>query len=168
MQNNYTIQKKKANIASVGLNRAIVVSCRDAQGRNNALTVGYYCNCSFKPPMVMMGIVPSRFSYHMVKETKCFVINVVTKDLEDVMEYLGSKSGRDEDKLANLGLGVEDGITVNAPVLSDFPVNIECEVVDSIVTGSHEMFVGKITYIHAREDLVDEQGKLSLDKLELV
>ena len=57
----------------------VLVSCRDGNGKNNALAVAYCCNCSFDPPMVMVGIVPSRYSYAMVKESECFVVNLVPK-----------------------------------------------------------------------------------------
>lgn len=145
----------------------VLVSCRDKEGNNNALAVGYCCNCSFDPPMVMVGIVPSRHSYHMVKETGCFVVNLVTKDYEETFSYLGSHSGKDEDKLAKMNVAVEDGKAVNAPVISDCPVNIECKVVDSIKTGSHEMFVGKIEYVHANDSIVVDNG-IDFAKLELL
>lgn len=77
-----------------------------------------------------------------------------------MFDYLGSHSGKDEDKFAKLNIKVEEGIKVNAPLLADCPVNIECKVVDSIVTGSHEMFVGKIEYVHADKSLVDEEGNV--------
>ena len=51
-----------------------IVSCRDKEGRNNALVVGFTANVSLDPVMVMVGIVPTRFSHHLVKETGCFVI----------------------------------------------------------------------------------------------
>jgi len=46
--------------------------------------------------------------------------------------------------------------------------NIECTVVDSIMTGSHEMFIGKIEYVHADADLVKEDGSIAWDKIELL
>ncbi len=52
------------------------------------------------------------------------------------------------------GASLSEALTINAPVLSDCPVNIECEIVDSIRTGSHEMFVGKILHVHAEESIV--------------
>ena len=129
------------------------------EGEDNALAVAYACNCSFDPPMVMVGIVPSRYSYHMVKESGEFVVNLVNQDLEKEFNYLGSNSGRDENKLKKLDLNYRKGDKVEAPILLDFPVNIECEVVDSIKTGSHEMFVGKVKCIHANKDLISENEK---------
>jgi len=161
--------KKEANLkASLQPVPKVLVSCRDRDGRDNALAVAYCCNCSFDPPMVMVGIVPSRYSHHMVKETGCFVVNLVPKSYAETFFALGKRSGRDEDKLANLKVATKTGDRVNAPLLTDCPVNIECTVVDSIVTGSHEMFVGKVECIHAEESLINENGDIDFSKLELL
>ena len=77
-----------------------IVSCRNKDGKNNALVVGFAANASLDPAMVMVGIVPSRHSHHMVKESGCFVINLPGKDFKREYDYLGSHSGRDEDKFA--------------------------------------------------------------------
>jgi len=143
----------------------ILVSCRGTDGKNNALAVAYCCNCSYDPPMVMVGIVPSRHSYRMVKDTGFFVVNLVSADQKEMFDYLGSHSGRDGDKLAHLGAALVEGEKVKAPLLADCPVNIECTVVDSIVTGSHEMFVGKVEVVHADKALVQPNGDLNLAKL---
>lgn len=85
-----------------------------------------------------------------------------------MFDYLGSHSGRDEDKFSKLNIKVEEGLKVNAPLLTDCPINIECRVVDSIVTGSHEMFIGKIEYVHANESLVDEKGNINYSDIEVL
>jgi len=145
----------------------VVVSCRGEDGFNNALVVGFAGNCSFAPPMVMVGIVPSRYSYELMKQNPCFVVHFARTDQMEAWKYLGSESGRDGDKLEHLGLTVVDGDVVNAPVITDFPVAAECTVVDSILTGSHEMFIGKIEVIHADEELVKD-GKLDLSAVDLI
>ncbi|WP_018248701.1 flavin reductase family protein [Orenia marismortui] len=146
----------------------LIVSCRDQKGKDNALAVAYAGNCSYDPPMLMVGIVPSRYSYSIVKETGVFVVNLVPKELEKEYYYLGSHSGRDENKIKNLNLEVKDGIEVNVPLLVDFPVNIECRVVDSILTGSHEMFIGKVERVHVAEELFDDERKVDLSKIKLL
>jgi flavin reductase (DIM6/NTAB) family NADH-FMN oxidoreductase RutF len=82
----------------------VIVSVRDMDGRNNALAVGYTANVSRDPEMVMVGIEPTRFSHHMVKENGCFVVNLPLKSFRKGFGYLGSKSGRDGDKFAALDL----------------------------------------------------------------
>ncbi len=146
----------------------VIVSCRGLDGKNNALVVGYCCNCSYDPPMIMVGIVPSRYSYKLIKETGCFVVNIATKDQKEMFDYLGSTSGRDEDKFSKLNIKFEEGVKVNAPILSDCPINIECKIVDSILTGSHEMFVGKIEYMHTDKNVVDDKNCIDYSKIELI
>ena len=144
-----------------------LVSCR-YNGEDNALAVGYCGNCSYDPPMVMVGIVPSRYSYEMIKESGCFVLNLPAKDYADEFMYLGTVSHRDEDKLKVKNIRTEDGKVVDAPLLADCPVNVECTIVDSIMTGSHHMFVGKVEYVHADEQYVDEDGKIDFSRIDLL
>ncbi|MFA9379699.1 MAG: flavin reductase family protein [Acetanaerobacterium sp.] len=161
--------KKQANQkSSIQPSPKVIVSCRGLNGENNALVVGYCGNCSYAPPMVMVGIVPTRYSYKMIKESGCFVVNLAEKSYQETFDYLGSHSKRDEDKLAKMNVRLAEGVKVNAPILPDCPVNIECTVVDSIVTGSHEMFIGKIEYVHADERFTDDEGNIDYSKIELI
>lgn len=145
----------------------ILVSCR-LNGEDNALAVGYCGNCSYAPPMVMVGIVPTRYSYHMIKESGCFVVNLPTKDYADTFKYLGTVSKRDEDKLKTKNVRLEEGKVIDAPILADCPVNVECKIVDSIMTGSHEMFIGKVEYVHADADVLDKDGNIDFSKIDLL
>ena len=133
-----------------------IVSCRDKEGNNNALVVGFTANVSLDPAMIMVGIVPSRYSHHMVKESGCFVINFPKKSYKKEYGYLGSTSGRDEDKFAK------------APLLTDCPVSIECSVVDSIMPGTHELFIGKVEAVHVDEEYLDAKGNILWDKMDLI
>ena len=147
---------------------ATIVSCRDKDGRNNALVVGFTANVSLDPVMVMVGIVPTRFSHHMVKETGSFVINLPKKSFKKEYDYLGSRSGRDGDKFAALDIKWEDAEYVNAPILIDCPVNIECSVIESTQPGTHELFIGKVEKVHVDEEYVDEKGNIMWDKMDLM
>lgn len=162
-------EKKQAAIKAVLNPRPpVIVSCTGKDGKDNALVVVYACNCSFDPPMLMVGVTPSRHSHHMIKESGAFVANLASKDNKQAFDYLGSHSGRDGDKLAACGMKVLHGEAVNAPILADCPVSIECSVVGSVMTGSHEMFIGKIERIHADAELVKEDGSIDWGKADLL
>ncbi|MDD4502529.1 MAG: flavin reductase family protein [Clostridia bacterium] len=161
------MEKKKVKIkAAVEPKSRVIVSVRDKNGKDNALVVACCCNCSISPPMVMVGIMPSKYSYHMIKENPSFVVNLVSKNQRDIYNYLGSVSGRDEDKLDKINK--RDGDIVNASILTDCPVNIECTVINSIITGSHEMFIGKVECIHADEDIINEKGDIDYSKIDFI
>lgn len=163
------MEKKQAvNKGSLQPSPKVIVSCRALDGEENALVVAYCGNCSYAPPMIMVGIVPTRYSYKMIKESGCFVVNIASKEYQKTFDYLGSVSKRDSDKLKDMDVKLEDGKIVNAPILSDCPVNIECTIVDSIMTGSHEMFVGKVEYVHGDPSLMDEDGNIDFSKIDFI
>lgn len=145
-----------------------IVSCRDKAGKNNALVVGFTANVSLDPVMVMVGIVPSRYSHHMVKETGSFVINLPKKSFKKEYDHLGSHSGRDGDKFAALDLKWENATYVDAPILTDCPVSIECAVVESTMPGTHELFIGKVQAVHVDEEYLDANGNILWDKMDLM
>lgn len=138
----------------------LIISCQDRDGRKNALVVAFAGNASLEPPMVVVGVVPERFSYHMIKETGVFVINVPAKGFEREYNYLGSKSGREGDKFETLQLAWEKGSVVDAPMLTDCPVNIECRVATSIRPGTHDLFIATVEAVHCDEKYLDENGKI--------
>lgn len=144
----------------------VLVSCKGKDGRENALAVAYAGNCSFDPPMLMVGIVPSRFSYNLIKESGVMVINIPDKTFAKEFKYLGSVSGRDEDKLKDIK--TKDADLIDCPILTDCPVNIEGTIVDSIMTGSHEMFVVKVEKVHAKEEYINEDGSIDFNKIDLI
>lgn len=163
------MDKKDANLkSSLQPVPKVLVSCRGLNGEDNALAVAYCCNCSYDPPMVMVGIVPSRYSYQLIKESGCFVVNLPSKDNKELFDYLGSTSKRDENKLAVSKATVCDAEKVNAPILADCPVNIECTIVDSILTGSHEMFVGKIECVRADSILLKDDNDIDFQKIDFL
>ena len=136
----------------------LIVSCRGKDGKNNALAVGFAANVSANPPMAMVGIVPEHFSYQLIKETGEFVINIPPKGFEKEYYYLGSKSGRDEDKFVALNLAWTEGTKVKAPLLSACPISVECKVVNCVRAGDHDLFIGTIEAFHCDEALLDENG----------
>lgn len=145
-----------------------LVSVRDKAGRNNALAVGYITNVNYNPAMMLIGIAPSRYSHHMIKENPYFVINLPEKNYRKEFGYLGSASGADTDKFSAMGIRWEDGEKVNAPILTDCPVNIECSVVGSSMLLTHELFVGRIEKVHVNEEYLDESGRIMWERMDLI
>lgn len=146
----------------------LIVSCRGKDGKNNALAVGFAANVSGNPPMAMVGIVPEHYSWQLIKESGEFVINIPTKGFDKEYYYLGSKSGRDEDKFEALNLEWTEGTKVHAPLLTACPISVECKVVDCVRTGDHDLFIGSIEAIHCEESWLDENGNIDFTKISLM
>lgn len=141
---------------------AVLVSCADAAGNTNVLTIAWAGTICSDPPMVSISVRPERHSYHMIEETGEFVINLTTKELTYATDYCGVKSGRDEDKFAKMNLTKLSGEKVKAPLIAESPVNIECKVTQKLPLGSHTMFLAEVVAVHADEAYMDANGRFSL------
>ena len=123
--------------------------------KNNILTVAAVSFFSFNnPPMVMIGIVPKRYSFELIKETRDFSINIPTIELLDAVKLCGSKSGRDVDKSKAAGLTPKKGSKISSYTIDECPVSLECKIVHTLdLKGStHVWFVGEVAAAHIRED----------------
>ena len=141
---------------------AAMVSVADKEGNTDIITAAWTGNICSDPAMAYVSVRPERFSYHMIEETQCFVINLTTKALARATDYCGVRSGRDVDKWKETGLTLEPAEHVAAPMIKESPVNIECQVVNHLDLGTHTMFIGKVLAVHVDEAYMDKTGRFDL------
>lgn len=142
---------------------AVLVSCRDKEGRDNVLTIAWAGTICSDPAMLSISVRKERHSYKMIKESGVFVVNLTTKDLVKATDYCGVKSGRDEDKFASMGLSKGEAEKINAPIIMESPVNIECRVTQVLELGSHDMFLAEVVNVQISDEYMDEKGGFHLN-----
>lgn len=142
---------------------AVLVSVADRAGRSNVFTVAWTGTICSDPPMVSISVRPERYSYHMIEETGEYVINLTTESLAYATDYCGVKSGRDVDKWKEMGLTQIRGGHVQAPMVAESPVNIECRVTQKLELGTHHMFLAEVLAVHVDEKYMDETGRFLLN-----
>ena len=143
---------------------AVMVSVTDGKGQDDIITVAWTGTICTNPPMAYISVRPERFSYHMIKETGEFVINLTTKELAFATDYCGVKSGRDVDKFKEMGLTPIPASEVKAPMIKEAPVSIECRVKEIRELGSHHMFLAEVVAVHADERYMDENNRFDLNR----
>ena len=143
---------------------AVLVTCRDKQGQDNVLTVAWTGTVCSDPAMLYISVRPERYSYPMIKETGEFVVNLTTTALAYATDYCGVRSGRDEDKFRAAGLTRGEAVKVNAPIIMESPVNIECKVRDVLPLGTHDMFLADVVNVQVSEAYIDKKGTFHLDQ----
>ena len=144
----------------------VMVSCGDMES-SNIVTVAWTGTVNTKPPMTYISLRPSRHSYGIIKEKGEFVINLTTTDLIKNADYCGIYTGKKVDKFEKCGFTKVAATEVSAPIIDECPVNLECKVKDIIPLGTHDMFLAEIVAVHVDEALIDENGKLHLEKANL-
>ncbi len=114
------------------------------EGRHNLMTASWVSQVSFKPLLVMVSIAPERFTYELVSASGEFVVSILASDQAEVAQFCGSRSGRDVDKVKELGLKTLPGEAVKVPLLDNCLANLECRVVAKHPAGDHVLFVGEV------------------------
>lgn len=141
---------------------AVMVSVSDLAGNSNIITVAWTGTVCTNLAMLYISVRPERYSYHMLKESGEFVVNLTTERLAFAADYCGVKSGRDVDKFKALHLTKEPAEHVAAPMIGESPVNIECRVVRVEELGSHHMFLAEVLAVHVDEAYMDGKGRFQL------
>ena len=144
-----------------------LVTCADGECKN-VLTVAWTGIINSDPPKTYISVRPSRFSHAIIKNSGVFAINLTTKALVRAADWCGVCTGAKNDKFAKCNLVTEPAKEIDCPILSESPITLECRVTDVVSLGSHDMFLADIVAVDVRCDLVDESGKLHLEKAELV
>lgn len=148
---------------------AVLVSTADLKGNANILTVAWTGTVCSDPAMLYISVRPERYSYHMLKETGEFVVNLTTERLAYATDWCGVKSGRDVDKWKEMNLtkGKAEKLTY-ASIIRESPVNIECKVTEIKELGSHHMFLAEAAAVQVDERYLKKNGKFELNSTGLL
>jgi flavin reductase (DIM6/NTAB) family NADH-FMN oxidoreductase RutF len=142
---------------------AVMVSCGENPEEFNIITVAWTGTICSDPPMCYISIRPERHSYEIIKRTGEFVINLTTEELARTTDWCGCRSGKKFNKWKETGLTPGKARIINAPIINESPVSIECRVKDIIPLGTHHMFISEVVNISADEKYLDKtSGKFNL------
>jgi flavin reductase (DIM6/NTAB) family NADH-FMN oxidoreductase RutF len=141
----------------------VLVSCGLGQ-RANIITLAWVGTLCSEPPLVSIGVRPSRYSHGLIEEVGEFVVNVPDSEQVRWVDYCGVVSGRDEDKWAACGFTPAPATKVQVPVIAECPVNIECRVHRTLSLGSHDLFIGEVVAVQMDETVLGERDHLDFAK----
>lgn len=145
----------------------VLVSCGPAE-KPNLITVGWCGTICTQPPMLSISVRPERFSHHLIRESGEFAVNLPTEGLTRAVDWCGVKSGRDHDKFAEMHLTPIPAAKIATVLVEESPVNLECKVTQVIPLGSHDLFLAEVTAVDVDERLLDENGRLCLNRAKLI
>jgi flavin reductase (DIM6/NTAB) family NADH-FMN oxidoreductase RutF len=139
---------------------AVMVSCGSAPEEYNIITISWTGTICTDPAMCYISVRPERYSYGIIKKTGEFVINLTTKELAFATDWCGVKSGIKYNKFVEMRLTPLPASRVNAPIIKESPVNIECIVKEIKELGSHHMFISEVVAVSAEEKYIDNKSGL--------
>lgn len=148
---------------------AALVTCGSYEGEYNIITVAWVGTICTNPPMCYISVRPERHSYPILKKNMEFVINLTTKDMAFATDWCGVRSGKDYNKFQEMKLTPGKAAMVQAPLIEESPLCIECRVKEIVALGSHHMFIADVVNVKADDKYLNsETGKFELAQSNLL
>lgn len=138
---------------------AVMVSCKWGNNKPNIFTASWVGIACSEPPMISVAIRKSRHSYGIIQKSGEFVVNLTTEELIKETDFCGTYSGKHMDKFEKTKLTPVDGSEINAPLINECPINLECQVRHIIELGSHDLFIADIVATYADEEYLDKYDR---------
>jgi flavin reductase (DIM6/NTAB) family NADH-FMN oxidoreductase RutF len=138
--------------------------------RPNIITMSLISMLSSHPPIVGLGMRPSRYSYELIKKAGDFVLNIPSADMLNVVKFSGANSGSNCDKFGQLGLTPLESEMISSPMIKECPINLECKLIRTMdLKSSHHLLLAEILTAHLDESVLDtEKSKLDPSKIKLL
>ena len=102
-----------------------------ADGQVNTMTIGWgTLGIEWGKPICTVYVRQSRHTKAMLEKNGEFTVNIPYGQVDkNILGICGTKSGRDMDKLATLGLETEEPMTIDVPGIRQLPLTLECKVI---------------------------------------
>jgi flavin reductase (DIM6/NTAB) family NADH-FMN oxidoreductase RutF len=133
-----------------GMGAAVLISAGTMEA-SDVTTIAWIGTLCSEPPIIGIGVRPSRWLHHFVVETGAFVVNVPDTEHVRELDLCGTVSGRTQDKWALARLTREQGTITGTPMVAECPLNLECQVRETVHLGSHDLFLGEVVASYAHE-----------------
>ena len=119
--------------------------------------------------MCYVSVRRERKSYEIIKANGEFVINLTNEALAFAADWCGVRSGRDYNKFKEMNLTPVMAEKVNAPIIKEAPLCIECRIKEIITLGTHDMFISEVINIQADKQYIDpETQSFDMAKAKLI
>lgn len=132
----------------------VIVAVKDGEKLNFA-PHGMYGQLSHEPPLVYISVMKEHLTAKIILQTKRFSVNIPGTELLAKIKYCGSVSGAEKDKSQEFDVfyGRND-----IPMISKCPVNLNCEVYQTIETKDMFVFIGQVIECFSDEKCLVDNG----------
>lgn len=142
----------------------LVVGTYDGDGRPNVMTAAWGGLCCSQPPCVAVSLRMATATHGNITQRRAFTVSIPSEDHVRQVDYFGMVSGKKEDKWAATRLHPERAEHVDAPYVVEFPLVLECRLVQVTELGLHTQFIGEIVDVKVEETCLRD-GKVDIERV---
>ena len=97
----------------------------------NTMTIGWgKIGIEWNRPIFIAYVRETRFTKQMLEDSGEFTVNIPYGEVDNkILSYCGTKSGRDTDKILDMGLTLVASDVVDVPGIQQLPLTLECKVI---------------------------------------
>ncbi len=132
-----------------------IIGTYDKNENPNAMNAAWGGISCSSPPCVSISLREATYTYGNIVYRKAFTVNIPSQEYIKEADYFGIASGRNEDKFASTGLTPVKSELVDAPYIKEFPLVLECKLVNTTELGLHTHFTGEIIDVKVDENFLD-------------
>lgn len=142
----------------------LIVGTYDADGVADAMNVAWGGQCWDNE--IALNISSDHKTTENMRLQKAFTVHIANAERVELADYVGIVSGRDGTKLSHVNATVKKGEKVNAPILEEFMLVMECRVVSMTDNGDGgTRVVGEVVRTLADDTVLDDKGKVDYSRL---
>jgi flavin reductase (DIM6/NTAB) family NADH-FMN oxidoreductase RutF len=116
----------------------VVTASQD--GATGGFTVAWVSQVSFDPLLLALSVNPDNATWPIIQRSRRFVLNVLKGGQYELARHFGTKSGRDEDKIAQVGTTTAAG---GALLLSQAAAWVDCRLEHHVTAGDHVVVIAR-------------------------
>ncbi len=139
----------------------LIVGTYDENGNPNAMNAAW--GGIYDTDQIMLCLSEGHKTYKNIKAKGAFTVSMATADHVVACDYVGMESGNKvENKFTKAGFTAAKSEFVDAPIINELPMTIECKLLGETPEG---ILIGQIVNISADESILDTDGKISPELL---
>lgn len=143
----------------------LIIGTYGSDGKPNIMNAAWGGIASSRPPCVSVSLREATLTYHNIKHSGAFTVNIPSEKYLTESDYAGMVSGKDTDKFKNCRLTPVKSELVNAPFVKEFPYALECKLIKTVELGLHTMFIGEILGLIADEEILNADKLPDIEKV---
>ena len=143
----------------------LMVAAYNEDGTPNVMNAAWGMICGMDK--IALFIDEDHKTTQDILRKKAFTVSIADKAHMDVADFFGIATGNKmPDKFAKTGYHATKSENVDAPIVEEFPLTMECELAEIVDTENMYCIVGKIVNTMVDEVALDEKGKVDPSKLD--
>lgn len=143
----------------------LIIGTYDKNGVPNAMNAAWGTQCDMNAITIFLS---KHKTTENLKAKKAFTVAFATKETLVESDYFGIESGKGINKIEKAGFHARKSEFVDAPVFEEYPVTLECNVLEMADDEDGYRLVGQVINVVAEESALDEKGRVDLGKINVI